>query len=615
MKGTEKTKKTKKKSPGWISFLLGVLVVLIVLAAGGYAYTLYARVGGEYMRTDVSTLDLKDRGLDDVRVVTRFDRLESADLRGNSAPLEEYQYLQKKMPDTVLRFDVPLGGQVYDSLLTELTLDDLPEDWENIRLFSGLKSLTVTHCTSPAAMEDLQKALPECEMSWNLCLAGEWYPSDTAELTVRSGSVYYEELLTQLGWFRELKAVEIIPAVLTITQQRALLDAYPKIKFTWPVTVGAAHLGNDAEELSYSLTGEESMDALEAALDLLPELKAVDFTGSRVPAEKRLAFRDAHPELQVSWTVPILGTDYPYETETLDFNGMAMGSMAELESVLPYLPKLTHVEMCDCGFTNEEMDGLAQRWPDIRFIWNVRFAGFNLRTDSTYFCASMDGLNHPYLTDNDAAVFRYLVDMEAMDLGHMYISDLSFLQYMPNMKYLIIAECYNISDFSPLGLCKELLYLEAFHTNINDLTPLLDCPKLRDLNLCYTNVGQRNAWECLSQMKTLERLWWCNCPLSANQQVELQNLLPNCTFFLIYGGEPSGGAWRYHQNYYEMRDALHMYYMPGGTNGVDEDGAQIIVDDHGHEFHLDNFDGGPYWWLEEQYASRGWYPYIIGVTA
>ena len=79
--------------------------------------------------------------------------------------------------------------------------------------------------------------------------------------------------------------------------------------------------------------------------------------------------------------------------------------------------------------------------------------------------------------------------------------------------------------------------------------------------------------------------------------------------------EPSGGSWRYHQNYFEMRDFFHMYYMPGGSNGVDDDGAQIVVDDAGHEFHLFDYDGGIYWWTEEKYASRGWYPYIIGVTA
>ena len=40
-----------------------------------------------------------------------------------------------------------------------------------------------------------------------------------------------------------------------------------------------------------------------------------------------------------------------------------------------------------------------------------------------------------------------------------------------------------------------------------------------------------------------------------------------------------------------MRDFFEMYYMPGGTNGVDENGNQII-DDWGERFILEDWDGG-----------------------
>lgn len=603
-----------KKSSRWISFLLGVLLLAIIVAAAAFVYTRYAKVGSEYLRTDVTTLDLQGRGLTDVKSLARFTSLRSLDLRGNWASLEDYEYLQRKLPNCDIRFDVPLGGQNYDSLLTELALTDLPSDWKNILSLTHLQRLTVERCTNPAAMETLHEGLPYCVMSWNLGLGGEWYDVTTRDLAVDSPSVYYEELLSQLTWFRSLQSVKLTGAELSPEHQRSLLSAYPDIDFSWMVSVGNTALPNDAAELIFSQTGETDTRALSDVMDLLPGLTLVDFTGSRVPAEDRLAFRDEHEDVSITWTVPIDGVAYPYDTQMLDFNNVAMSSTAQLESVLPYLPMLEKVEMCGCGFSNEEMDALCQRWPDIRFIWNVYFAGFTLRTDATYFCASMDGLNHPYLTNRDAEVFKYLVDMQGMDLGHMYISDISFLQYMPHMTYLIIAEC-PILDFTPLSYCKELKYLEAFHTDFNDLTPLLSCPQLRDLNLCYTPVPQKNAWEVLSQLTSLERLWWCNCPLNSTQQAELQKILPDCIFFMIYGGEPSGGAWRYHQNYYEMRDFFHMYYMPGGSNGVDEDGCQVIVDDHGREFHLFDYDGGPYWWLEERYAELGWYPYIIGVTA
>ena len=55
-----------------------------------------------------------------------------------------------------------------------------------------------------------------------------------------------------------------------------------------------------------------------------------------------------------------------------------------------------------------------------------------------------------------------------------------------------------------------------------------------------------------------------------------------------------------------------MYYMPGGTNGVDENGNQIIIDDWGEEFILEDWDGGPRWWEEPQYAHM--HPHIYGIT-
>ena len=180
------------------------------------------------------------------------------------------------------------------------------------------------------------------------------------------------------------------------------------------------------------------------------------------------------------------------------------------------------------------------------------------------------------------------------------------------MTDLSTAKC-PIYDLTPLASLKELRYLELFNTDITDISPLKECTALKALNLCYIKAKQNNAWSTLSKMPWLARLWYCNCLLSSSQIRQLQGNNPDLVTFTLYGGESSGGSWRYNQYYYEMRDFFHAWYMPGGTNGVDEDGAQIIIDDHGTEFHLQDYDGSQYWWQSPKYA--GMYPYIIGVTA
>ena len=193
----------------------------------------------------------------------------------------------------------------------------------------------------------------------------------------------------------------------------------------------------------------------------------------------------------------------------------------------------------------------------------------------------------------------------------MNITDLSFLQYMPHMTYLIIAE-NPITDITPLAQLKELRYLEMFQTNVTDLSPLLECTALKALNLSYMKVRADNVWNTLSQMTQLDLLWYPSIRLSGAQRRQLANALPDTTLFLYDGCEPSGGIWRYNPYYYEMRDFFEMYYMPGGTNGVDENGNQIIIDDWGERFILEDWDGGPRWWEEPQYSHM--HPHIYGIT-
>ncbi len=603
-----------KGNPHWIVICAVLLALLIVAAGIGVYFTRYTRVDGELLRRDVVTLDLRDSGVTDVRGLARCRNLVTLDLRGNSVSPEDLKYLRARLPDCDILCDSSLGGKLYDSHTSALTLEDLPEDWENILLFPYLRSLSVSRCTAPSAMESLKESLPDCACQWNLSVGGEWFDVTSRELVITGTSVYHEELLAQLSWFRALKSVKLRDALIAPEEQRSLKAAYPRVAFQMPLALGDAVIPGSTSALIYSQTGLSSTDELEGMLDLLPSLGSVDFTGSPVPPEVRVAFRDRHAELNVNWSVPINGVLYPCDTDVLDFNGVALGSTEELEAAIPYFPSLKKIEMCDTGFSTEELDELNQRWPDVRIVWKIYFSTYSIRTDDTYFCAAAT-INGADLFDKDMWPFYYCPDMVALDLGHMYMSNLSFVYNMPNLTYLIIAES-RVTDLTPLSSCKKLKYLEVFHTDIKDLSPLTECPELESLNLCYTSVPQRNAYPNLMKMEKLGRLWWCHCPLNTNQRSELQKAKPDLIMFLIEGGEPSGGTWRYDERYYEMRDALHMYYMDGGTNGV-KDGAQLIVDDHGREFHLYEYPGRTYkdyyWWQMPQYLHLGM-PYIIGMT-
>ena len=134
-----------------------------------------------------------------------------------------------------------------------------------------------------------------------------------------------------------------------------------------------------------------------------------------------------------------------------------------------------------------------------------------------------------------------------------------------------------MNDITPIGELQELTYLEMFWTKCEDISPLQNCKALTDLNISYIYCRPAKCLETLVNMPQLERLWYCGNNLNAEQLEELQTALPDTEMYLAAHGEPTGSTWREHPHYFEMRDFFGMYYMPGGTNGVDENGNQIIV--------------------------------------
>ena len=615
----KKRKNKKKKSFPWV--LLVLLLILITAAVGtGIFLSRNVVMQGEIVSAETESLDLRGSDSVDVDSILRLQSLKELDLRGIDVDDGTIERLHEGLPECEILWDIPLGGLRYAPTVTDLTLPELPEDSENLLRLKQLRSLRVEKCTDPAAMKALAESLNGCRVSWALSIGGQWFESDCEELDIPGDSVYYEELRDTLKWFPYLCSVRLAGAALTHEQQRELLDLYPGIAFVWSVDIGGLRVDQGAEELSFTAGDSVDISSLEEALsmDLLPELRAVDFTDSSVTAGERLSFRENHPDMEISWRVRIMDQSYGCDTQLLDFSGIEFTpeGLEELDEAMAYLPALEQVEMSNTGLTNEALDELNRKYENVKVVWSVRFGRNNfytLRTDAEYFRASEFGVDPPEITDADLQIMAYCAEMRALDLGHMQVTDLTPLKKMTHLTWLIIAEC-PIENISPLSSLGELKYLEMFSTNVSDLTPLVKCRSLQALNCCYIKARQDGAWKALSKMTHLRMLWYCSCPLSAQQIRELKEKNPDLVTFTLQGGESSGGSWRYNDLYREMRDAFHAMYMPGGTNGVDPENpsTQIIVDDAGQWFYLENFDMNPYWWTEERYSM--YHPYIIGVT-
>ena len=410
-----------------------------------------------------------------------------------------------------------------------------------------------------------------------MTVGGKAVPMDAQRAVLRADTPL-AELLETLPFLPELYRVSFTGGAVSYEMQDALTAAFPSLSFRWDVEVLGVTASSAAKELSFAgqtLTAQD-VDTLCDNLFRFPALERIDLTGCGLTPEQIKAVRSASGAVTV-YELELFGKTVSTDALELDFSGIRMGlsGAAVIEEALGEFPLLEKVVLCDCGISNEDMAALNDRHENVRFVWRVYFSEFSLRTDDTNFIAARVRNEFP-IYSYELEVLKYCPDLQALDLGHKNITSLDFLRYVPHLKYLIIVE-NDVNDITPIGELQELTYLEMFWTKCEDISPLQNCKALTDLNISYIYCRPAKCLETLVNMPQLERLWYCGNNLSAEQLEELQTALPDTEMYLAARGEPTGSTWREHPHYFEMRDFFGMYYMAGGTNGVDENGNQIII--------------------------------------
>ena len=368
-----------------------------------------------------------------------------------------------------------------------------------------------------------------------------------------------EELLEKLPLLPELKTLTLT-GTLDADAQAALMACRADVVFDWNVALCGETFRSTDKDISFAgcLLTEADLADVRDNLFRFYNLESLDLTDCGLSNEQLTAFRE-EAGVEIGWSFDLCGVTVNSLDREIDLSGQQIGLVSHVEEALPCFSRLEKVIMSHCGIPDEEMDALNKRHEDIQFVWTVKIGGYELPTDITNFIATKDPKG--YIQDRHTAGFRYCTELVGLDLGHNFISDISFVQYMPKLKYLIVAE-NPVVDLTPLESLHELVFLEIFLTTPRDLTPLLSLTSLEDLNLCHTyTVPGDNAFEVLSQMTWVERLWYSGHAMTPAQERALAEALPDCELMLKRGQESVCGNWRYGEHYYDMRDLFGMYYM------------------------------------------------------
>ncbi|MBR2432505.1 MAG: leucine-rich repeat domain-containing protein [Clostridia bacterium] len=302
---------------------------------------------------------------------------------------------------------------------------------------------------------------------------------------------------------------------------------------------------------------EADLDSLpeksyETALELvskLPDLKKLRAKSLTLSSEEYLSLCDLNENLSIISKIDFEGEIIDLSADEIDISEHKVSDKKAFSRILSRIDKPTKLVMCDCGYTNEEMQALRDEYPTLEFAWRIYMGKWSLRTDDEAFSVMIYNYNYTRMTSEDISVLRYCTNMYALDLGHQAITDLSILEELPELRVLILAD-NKISDLTPISKLEKLEYLELFVNRIEDVSPLAECKNLVDLNIGWNR--QIKDISSIYSLDKIERLWLPTTAAATSKQAEIISAFPDAKIIFSDVDSVSSG-WRTHPRYKPMR--------------------------------------------------------------
>ncbi len=545
-------------------------LVLTALAAAfflGCSATL--TIAGTEVDRKAETLDLQNKGISDaesIKGLKKLHSLRSLDLRGNALATADFDAIQAFLPECGILWSVPVGGERFDSDSTSLTAPGFSAaDIDTLAFFTNLTALDASGSTDYGALVKAQRAYPNIAFTWTVDAAGMTFKND-AESILCSAKTSLAETETLLSALPKLTTIDLLNTSLMFEDVEALIGQYPNVQFHINKLLLTQKVDYLADEAVLEGSGALDVSALSEALAGFPALKTLDLRTFAVTEADVAALDKSAPNVHIRWNLPLLdGLSVDSDSETLDLRGYTVTDLAAFQQKLKLLTKLTYIDMCECGPTDEEMDAMRQEMPQIKFVWMLHIGKWNVRTDIKAFSMAQTGEHegvvytkpddkrrrYRYVTNEEIAKIRYCTEIEALDIGHsLVITDISFVKDLPKLRFLVIARTA-VTDISAVSSLKNLIFFETFGCKLTDVSALYDLPQLEYYNCSANRITDIGP---LLSLTNLKRLWIINCRFTDEQLQQLKYGLPN-TIIMAYGSHQTDNGWRYDNDaYLEMQE-------------------------------------------------------------
>lgn len=294
-------------------------------------------------------------------------------------------------------------------------------------------------------------------------------------------------------------------------------------------------------------------DNLMSQLIYFPRLRKIKVKNPTLSADTQLELEEKLSNIEFEWNISICNKIIPNDTTSLDLSKCIIKDLESFKKSLSLLHNLEYLDMSDCNLDNETLANLRKEFPNIKIVWKIYLGKWSLKTDAVAFSVLITKFDYDRMKSSDIEVLKYCTDLQALDLGHQSITDISVIgKYLTDLRVLILAD-NKISNIKPLANLKHLHYLELFMNNISDISPLKNCKELVDLNIAHINTLYDFSPLINNDFPLLERLCIQNSGGTANYLEPLQKKYPTVRIvYTGYGSTHSG--WRTHPRYYAMID-------------------------------------------------------------
>lgn len=384
-------------------------------------------------------------------------------------------------------------------------------------------------------------------------VGGQAYDRDITEITL-SGEVLKD--YSPLAEFENLQKLDLRGQEISAEQFEQISEMLSGVEILWSVPVNNARYDSNIE--SFTITPDMPTECFK----MIKYFTSLKFINSEYYplCDELYAVKQSIPEdseCVFNCKARIYDIEVDDSTTELILNNMKISDLSELHSAIKFFPNITKIEMCDCGFSNEEMGTLREQYPQVQFVWKIKFLHYTVRTDVQVFSTLVDVGDSFVGNQNDfSPLFKYCTELRALDLGHHYITDISEIVNLKKLQVLILAD-NRITDISPLAELTELNYVELFFNRFTDLTPLTKLPKLEDVNICFNRRVTNPT--VMTECKNLKRLYISGCALDKNEIATLKAGLPEGCELNTWTDNAVNTGWRNNKKNAALRKAFYRW--------------------------------------------------------